>query len=116
MVKPKVAFMTRIPDDMLYESSRLDQDYEPVAVVRETGDRDMGVELRTVCHRGEEVEYMGRGIGSDRFQVETMQDGQGREVERANPGDLLRWRLRGKARAFSVNSMFRRKKSGPGRS
>ena len=99
------------PDDMLYDSSRLDQHYEPVAVIKASTGREIEVELRTVCHRGEEVEYMGRGIGSERFQVETMQDMEGREVQRANPGDRLKWRLRGTQRKFSVNSMFRREKS-----
>lgn len=99
------------PADMLYHSSRLDPDYEPVAVVRGAGNHGPEVELRNVCRRGEEIEFMGQGIEIDRFLIEEMRDSEGREVERANPGDRLGWSLQGTGRQFSVNSMFRRKKS-----
>ena len=97
--------------DMLYDSSRLEQDFEPVAVVRETGEKGLVVELRNVCHKGEEIEYMGYGIEVDRFLIEEMRDLEGREVERANPGDHLVWSLQEQDCQFSVSSMFRRKKS-----
>jgi putative protease len=100
--------------DMLYDSSRLEQDYEPVAVVRDTGRLGPEVELRNVCHRGEVIEYMGPGIEVDRFRIEEMQDVEGRHVERANPGGRLVWVLSGEGRQFSVNSIFRRKKSKSG--
>jgi putative protease len=99
------------PADMLYHSSRLDPDYEPVAVVRGAGNHGPEVELRNVCRRGEEIEFMGQGIEIDRFLIEEMRDSEGREVKRANPGDRLGWSLQGTGRQFSVNSMFRRKKS-----
>lgn len=99
------------PGDMLYDSSRLEQDYEPVAVVRGTGKQGLRVELRNVCHQGEEIEYMGPGMEVNRFRIEEMRDSVGREVARANPGERLGWLLQGTDRQFSVNSMFRRKKS-----
>ena len=98
------------PADMLYDSSRLEQDFEPVAVIREMGVTGLEVELRNVCRTGEDIEYLGLGIDVDRFLIEEMRDLEGREVERANPGDRLVWFLRGQDCQFSVNSMFRRKK------
>jgi putative protease len=99
------------PEDMIYDSSRFEQAYVPVAVVRGTGSKGLEVELRNVCHKGEEIEYMGPGLEVDRFIIEQMRDSEGREVERANPGDLLSWRVQGADLEFLVNSMFRKKKS-----
>ncbi len=99
------------PGDMLYDSSRVDQDYEPVAVVRGNSQAEVEVELRNVCHQGEVVEYMGPGIEVRRFQVAAMRDADGSEVSRGNPGDRLYWQLREPDRDFLVNAIFRRKKS-----
>lgn len=102
------------PDDMLYHSSRVDQDYEPVAVVRGATGEGIEVELRNVCHSGEQVEYMERGIEADRLELTTMIDVKGNNVERGNPGDQLIWQLKGGRRKFSVNAIFRRQKSAAG--
>jgi hypothetical protein len=64
---------------------------------------------------GEEIEYMGPGIELSRFRIEEMIDSEGRRMERGNPGVRLYWRLQGADREVSVNSIFRRKKSGAGR-
>lgn len=98
------------PADMLYDSSRVDQDYEPVAVVRGNSRAEVEVELRNVCHQGEEVEYMGPGIEVRRFQVAAMRDADGNAVQRGNPGDRLHWLLPEPGRDFLVNAMFRREK------
>jgi putative protease len=103
------------PADMLYDSSRFEQEYEPVAVIRANGIQGLEVELRNVCHMGEEIEYMGPGIELSRFRIEEMIDSEGRRMERGNPGVRLYWRLQGADREVSVNSIFRRKKSGAGR-
>lgn len=98
------------PEEMLYDSSRFDQKYEPVAVVKRVGNESVEVELRNVCHRSEQVEYMDRSIEGDRLLTCYMATPDGIEVERGNPGDRLIWRLNGDCRGFSVNGMFRRKK------
>ena len=98
------------PEDMLYHSSRVDQDYEPVAVIRGNSRGDVEVELRNVCHQGEAVEYMGPGIEAGRFQIAAMRDAEGREVLRGNPGDRLQWQFREHDGDFHVNGMFRREK------
>ncbi|MGI9536143.1 MAG: U32 family peptidase C-terminal domain-containing protein, partial [Desulfocapsaceae bacterium] len=102
------------PGDMLYHSSRVDQDYEPVAVVKRVSGEGLEVELRNVCHRGEQLEYMGYGIETDRLELTAMHDAKGDRVERGNPGEYLNWKLKGSRREFVVNGMFRRKKSTTG--
>ncbi|MEJ2134326.1 MAG: U32 family peptidase [Desulfofustis sp.] len=99
------------PGDMLYDSSRVDQGYEPVAVVRGNSRAEVEVELRNVCRQGEAVEYMGPGIEVRRFQVAAMREADGSEVSRGNPGDRLYWQLREPGGDFLVNAIFRRKKS-----
>ena len=102
------------PDDMLYDTSRLDQEYEPAAVVKGVAENGITVELRNVCHSGDEVEYMGPGIEVAQFRVEAMYAEEGDEVIRGNPGDRLLWRLQGSECVFSPNSIFRRRKSAAG--
>lgn len=102
------------PDDMLYESSRVDQQYEPVAVGRggKMEDGRLQMELRNVCHAGETVEYMDVQMNDATHIVQTMYNRDGIEIERGNPGDRVTWVLDPHIDSFAVNSMFRRKKGG----
>lgn len=104
------------PDDMLYHSSRGDQAYEPVAVVKGMTREGIEVELRNVCYSGERLEYMAGGIEVDCLELTAMHDAEGNRVERGNPGDRQCWQLKGVHREILVNAMFRRKKSAPGSS
>ncbi len=99
------------PDEMLYNSSRFDQKYEPVAVLREIGSSSIGVELRNVCHAGERIEYMGRSLEVESCSISRMSNTEGIAVERGNPGDYLFWQLDEAPVDPLVNGMFRRKKS-----
>ncbi len=99
------------PADMLYDSSRLVQEYEPVAVIRELGPESIGVELRNVCCVGEQVEYMGRGLDCVSSPVSAMRTAEGETVRRGNPGNYLYWQLENVPAGLEVNAMFRRKKA-----
>jgi putative protease len=99
-------------DDMLYETSRVDQLYEPVCVVRGGSGVEQGlkVELRNVCQVGESVEYMDNELANTPCVVRAMLDKDGMEIERGNPGDTVYWGLDPADARFAVNAMFRRKK------
>jgi len=95
--------------DMLYNSSRLDQPYEPVAVIREVKDHLL-VEARNVLLKGESIEYMERSLASQTIIVEKICNERGNEIERANPGNRVSLMVSGTTKCFETNGIFRRRK------
>jgi putative protease len=95
--------------EMLYHSSRFDQDYEPVAVIREITEYPL-VEARNVLLCGERIEYMEQSVATSDFIVEKMKDERGRDVQRANPGNKVELVLKGKQAKLKKNGIFRRRK------
>ncbi len=74
--------------EMLYQSSRASQSYEPVAVVLQPGTAPL-VELRNQLAPGEQVEYMHRGITVQPLQITGMRDEEGKNLEKGNPGNRI---------------------------
>ncbi|CAG37682.1 peptidase U32 family protein [Desulfotalea psychrophila] len=74
--------------EMLYNHTRLDQEWEPVAVVRRV-EEDVLVELRNPLELGDEIEYMGRDDRNYPLTVRTMTNEKGEEISRGNPGNRL---------------------------
>ncbi|SHO50203.1 U32 family peptidase [Desulfopila aestuarii] len=73
--------------EMNYLTSRVEQSYEPVAVVRKTGSPPM-VEIRNTMLPGAEVEYMCRGIETRKVRIVQMLDVEtGAVLQKANPGN-----------------------------
>lgn len=101
--------------EMLYHSSRIDQDYEPVAVIREMDGFPL-VEARNVLLSGERIEYMERSAATSEFIVEKMQDERGRDIQRANPGNRVLLVLKGEQTKLEKNGIFRRRKTVKNRS
>ncbi len=103
-------FISGRPDStaMIYDSSRLEQRYEPVAVVREAGVEPL-VELRhTVCC-GEEIEYMGSELAKRQWaKIIALRDEKGELLQRAHPGNILRLQLSA-AVATGERGIFRRR-------
>jgi len=95
--------------EMIYSSSRAEQAYEPVAVIREAGKTPF-VEIRNTVRPGEEIEYMLRGIGCDTVTIVRLEDEEGREVEKANPGNKLFVFTEPGFTECEVNAILRRKK------
>ncbi|MEE4240441.1 MAG: U32 family peptidase C-terminal domain-containing protein [Desulfopila sp.] len=83
-------FIRRKPDenDMLYYSSRAEQAVEPVAVIRESGERVL-VEIRNRLQVGEKLEYMGRGMSLQNVEVVSMITPLEEDISFANPGNLV---------------------------
>ncbi|THB78339.1 MAG: U32 family peptidase [Desulfobulbaceae bacterium] len=95
--------------DMLYESSRHEQPYEPVAVVRDAGDPPL-VEVRNVLRSDEKIEYMDSGVRTVTLQLSAMFDQTGKKLTRANPGNLVRIEFTSSTEIFTQNGIFRRRK------
>lgn len=74
--------------EMNYLSSRVIQTYEPVAVIRKSGEPPL-VEIRNTMLPGTDIEYMQRGIGVTAARITSMHDESGAVVEKANPGNLV---------------------------
>ncbi|WP_458777888.1 peptidase U32 family protein [Desulforhopalus sp. 52FAK] len=95
--------------EMIYSSSRAEQAYEPVAVIRKSGDAPF-VEIRNTVRPGEEIEYMLRGIECKAVKITRLEDEEGREVEKANPGNKLFLYTEPLFTECDVNAILRRKK------
>lgn len=76
--------------EMLYDHTRLEQEWEPVAVVRKLEGDSPLVELRNPLIVGEEIEYMGRGDANYAVKVTSMINEKNDEsIERGNPGNRV---------------------------
>ncbi len=95
--------------EMLYRTSRFDQAYEPVAVIRKIGD-GIFVEARNVLETGDTIEYMFRGAEILELAVLAMKDERGNVVTRANPGDHVYLSFSGTNAGLEENGMFRRRR------
>lgn len=74
--------------DMLYGHTRLDQEWEPVAVVRRIDELPF-VELRNPLLLGDEIEYMADENRNIRVKIVAMISEKDGEIERGNPGNRL---------------------------
>ena len=75
-------------EEMLYQAPRATQPCEPIAVIREAGDRPL-VEVRNTLASGELAEHMGRGIEVLPFRITAMQNERFEYLSRANPGERV---------------------------
>lgn len=101
--------------DMIYESSRLEQAFEPVAVVRQPASpgESVFVEIRNTLFLGEDVEYMGKVFSKkqERLRVRKIFTEDGIGLVKANPGNRLFLLLDGTDQGYELHGIFRRKKS-----
>ncbi|MGB3211927.1 MAG: U32 family peptidase [Desulforhopalus sp.] len=74
--------------EMIYTSSRAEQSFEPVAVVRESGDAPL-VEIRNQVVPGEQIEYMKHGLDLIPVRVVSLENEEGASLEKGNPGNLV---------------------------
>ena len=95
--------------EMIYSSSREEQGYEPVAVIREPGQTPF-VEIRNTVRPGETIEYMQRGIDCIGVTILRLEDEEGRLVEKANPGNRLFLHTEPPLQGCEINAILRRKK------
>jgi putative protease len=97
-------------DEMIYDSSRAEQKYEPVAVIRESGAEPL-VEIRNQVMPGEHIEYMAEGIGLLPLEIISMKDQSGSAVYKANPGNVVVMRTHPPLVVGAVHGILRRQKN-----
>lgn len=95
--------------EMNYSSSRVDQPYEPVAVIRKVGKMPL-VEMRNTVFIGENIEYMAPSMALQKARIIGMVDQDGREIQKANPGNRLTLQTEPDLSSGLVNGILRRKK------
>ena len=95
--------------EMIYSSSRAEQSYEPVAVIRESGDAPL-VEIRNQVMVGEQIEYMQQGLGLTPTTIVAIEDQLGTAVHKANPGKLVFMKTDPKLPEGAVHGILRRQK------
>ena len=96
--------------EMIYDSPRQGQSYEPVAVVVEAGAGAVTVEFRNQVRRGEEVEYMERGLAVQPVVLTAMASEEGGAVAQANPGNRLTVVTEPPLIGVEVDALLRRRK------
>jgi putative protease len=87
------ALATPSEKDMLHTSSRLAQEYEPVAVIRAVQAEGVQIEVRNTLREDETIEFLPRTLRRERLRVRRMLDAEGKGVVIAHPGDRARWLL-----------------------
>lgn len=97
-------------EEMIYRSSRMEQRYEPVAVIRKAT-VDPLVEIRNTVKSGEDIEYMGRGVELKRTRIVRMVDEDGQVQQNGHPGNHLFLHLDPQVENIEVHGILRRKKS-----
>ncbi|MGW8193630.1 MAG: peptidase U32 family protein [Desulforhopalus sp.] len=95
--------------EMIYSSSRAEQTYEPVAVIRQAGDTPL-VEIRNPVSVGENIEYMPQGLAIIPLKIAALHDEEGMGIDRANPGNMVKITTRPRFPGTVVNDILRRKK------
>jgi U32 family peptidase len=104
-------FFTERPGsmEMLYQTSRAAQDYEPVAVILQPTVPPL-VEMRNRVIVGEQIEFMHRGIGVQELTVTALRDEEGNLLEKANPGNRISLETDPVLQSAQANGILRRKR------
>lgn len=98
------------PTEMLYDRSRAEQPYEPVAVVRDLASLPL-VEVRNPLVVGESIEYMHhRTVHTSPTRIEALFDEAWQPLQRANPGSRVYLSLAEPLPGVAVEGLFRRRK------
>jgi len=77
------------PDEMLYDTTRATQEYEPVALVREAGQTPR-IEAKNRLAVGEDIEYLPPGLAVTAARVTALIDADGTSLPHVSPGRMVR--------------------------
>jgi len=82
-------------EDMLYNRSRIDQEYVPVGVVQGFGvnvknENWLAVEIRSPLRKGDTIEYLSRDITAVSLEVMELLDQDNMPLEQANPSNVVK--------------------------
>ena len=102
-------------EDMLYDRSRTDQEYVPVGLVRNFGNKVQGenwleVEMRNPLRKGETIEYLCRDINVISFEVLELLDKDNIPLQQANSGNVVKIIYKADVEVgWEVNGLLRKK-------
>ena len=99
------------PDEMLYDTTRAMQEYEPVALVREAGQAPL-IEAKNRLAVGEDIEYLPPGLAVTTARVIALVDTDGTSLPYVNPERLARLRTRPPLSAAMEYGLIRRRVAG----
>jgi len=103
-------------EDMLYDRSRIDQEYVPVGLVQgfENNGQNgkwLEVEMRNPLRKKETIEYLCRGINTVSFEVLEVLDQDGIPLQQANPGNIVKIQYDpGIDITWEINGLLRKRK------
>ena len=96
------------PEEMLYETARARQEYEPVAVVRQAGSAPL-VEAKNRLTVGDEIEYLPPGLAVIPARVTALLNEDGDSLPALNPGQTVRLRTQPPLSAAMKYGLIRRR-------
>ena len=97
-------------EDMLYDRSRIEQDYVPVGLVQSQGHDWLQIEVRNPLRNGETIEYLCRDIRPVPIKIMQLLDQDGITLEKANPGNIVKIKFATEAdMAWETNGLLRKK-------
>jgi putative protease len=104
-------FFKQVPggSEMIYDTTRMDMQVEPVAVLRKEGASPL-VEARNVLETGDAIEYMLPGVESIPLTVKRIETENGEEIIRANPGNRVVLYTEPSLEQGRLNGILRREK------
>ncbi len=104
-------FFKQVPggSEMIYTTTRVDMEVEPVAVIRKEGVAPL-VEARNVLETGYSIEYMLPGMECIPVVVQRMETEKGEETVRANPGNRVLLYTDPPLEQGKLNGILRRQK------
>jgi len=103
-------------DDMLYDRSRIDQEFVPVGIVQNFGSRAenenwLEAEIRNPLRKGDKIEYLSRDITAVSLEVLELVDQDSIPQEQVNPGNVVKIIYKSDIETdWEANSLLRKKK------
>ena len=103
-------------EDMLYDRSRIDQEYVPVGIVQGSGatlrnENYFEVEIKNPLRKADKIEYLGRDINVVSLAVMELLDQNNMPLEQANPGNVVKIIYQTETeKDWQINSLLRKKK------
>ena len=94
---------------MIHDRMRMEQPWVPVGIVRQV--RPLVIETRNVLAKGDQVEYLGRGLQTISCVVTSIALEEGGMIERANPGNRIVISTQPEIPEPELLSIFRKKNS-----
>jgi len=74
---------------MLYDEAHIAPTHHPVGIVVKSG-TELLIDIRNPLLPGQTIEYLDRGLASSFHKIDRIVDAEGVNLEKANPGNLVR--------------------------